>query len=71
MPYLENAFHQGDDVLVYGKPKDLKPRIMDHPETEIVDPESGDEAIHVNRIAPIYPLTEGLPQRWLRALGSR
>jgi len=24
--------------------------------------------VHLNRIAPIYPLTEGLPQRWLRSL---
>lgn len=68
MPYMEGAFCKGDDVLVYGKVKDLKPRIMDHPETEVVDPESQDEPVHINRITPIYPLTEGLPQRWLRAL---
>jgi ATP-dependent DNA helicase RecG len=68
MPYMEQAFCKGDDVLVYGKVKDLKPRNMDHPETEIVDPGSVDELIHINRIAPIYPLTEGLPQRWLRGL---
>ncbi|MDB6037727.1 MAG: ATP-dependent helicase RecG [Verrucomicrobiales bacterium] len=68
MPYMEGAFCKGDDVLVYGKVKDLKPRIMDHPESEIVDSESQDESVHLNRIAPIYPLTEGLAQRWLRAL---
>ncbi len=40
---------------------------MDHPETEVI--EGGEESfIHINRIAPIYPLTEGLPQRWLRGL---
>src|SRR5262249_15312734 len=39
-------------------------------ETEVVEP--GEEAsIHLNRITPVYPLTEGLPQRWLRALISR
>ena len=27
-----------------------------------------DRSIHLNRIAPIYPLTEGLSQRWLRSL---
>ena len=38
---------------------------MDHPETEVI--EGGEESfIHINRIAPVYPLTEGLPQRWLR-----
>ena len=24
--------------------------------------------VHFNRIVPVYPLTEGLPQRWLRGL---
>ena len=27
-----------------------------------------ENSIHLNRIAPIYPLTEGLPQRWLALL---
>jgi ATP-dependent DNA helicase RecG len=40
---------------------------MDHPETEVI--EAGEElSIHIDRIAPIYPLTDGLPQRWLRSL---
>jgi len=34
--------------------------------------EAGEEiSIHLNRIVPIYPSTEGLPQRWLRSLISR
>ena len=57
----------GDEVFVFGKLKETKPRTMDHPETEVI--EGGEESfIHINRIAPIYPLTEGLPQRWLRGL---
>ena len=40
---------------------------MDHPETEVI--EGGEESfIHIARIAPIYSLTEGVPQRWLRGL---
>jgi ATP-dependent DNA helicase RecG len=67
LPFMENYFRNGDDVMVYGKPNSLKPRTMDHPETEVIDP--GEEiSIHLNRIVPIYPLTEGLPQRWLRSL---
>src|SRR5207248_2662795 len=67
LPFMEKYFRQGDEVLVYGKAKDLKPRTIDHPETEVV--EAGeDSSIHINRITPIYPLTEGLPQRWLRSL---
>jgi ATP-dependent DNA helicase RecG len=67
LPYMEKYFAMGDDVLVFGKPVSLKPRTIDHPETEVL--EGGSENfIHLNRLTPIYPLTEGLPQRWLRGL---
>jgi ATP-dependent DNA helicase RecG len=67
LPFMQNYFQQGDEVLVYGKLHSLRPRTMDHPETEVV--EGNEESlIHLDRIAPVYPLTEGLPQRWLRAL---
>jgi ATP-dependent DNA helicase RecG len=64
---MENYFAMGDEVFVFGKLKETKSRTMDHPETEVIEP--GEESfIHINRIAPVYPLTEGLPQRWLRGL---
>lgn len=67
MPYMEQYFHVGDTVLVYGKPSSMRPVTIDHPETEII--EQGEEAsIHIGRIVPVYPLTEGLTQRWLRSL---
>lgn len=67
LPFMEKYFHVGDEVMVYGKPVSLKPRTIDHPETETL--EAGeDPGIHLDRLAPIYPLTEGLPQRWLRSL---
>src|SRR5271154_3128268 len=67
LPFMENYFAMGDEVFVFGKLKETKPRTMDHPETEVI--EGGEESfIHINRIAPIYRLTEGLPQRWLRGL---
>lgn len=67
LPYMEKYFSRGDEVLVFGRPLGLKPRTIDHPEIEVL--EGGEENfIHLNRITPIYPLTEGLPQRWLRAL---
>ena len=56
----------GDQVVVYGKPGALKPLAIDHPETEVI--EDVDQSVHLNRITPIYPLTEGLSQRWLRSL---
>jgi ATP-dependent DNA helicase RecG len=67
LPFMEKYFEVGDEVVVFGKPLLLKPRTIDHPETEVV--ENGEEDfIHLNRITPVYPLTEGLPQRWLRSL---
>ncbi len=64
-PYMERVFSVGDELLVYGKVTSLRPRTIDHPETEKVDP-GEDRGIHVGRIAPIYPLTEGLYQRSMR-----
>ena len=67
LPFMEKYFAVGDEVFVFGKLRETKPRTMDHPETEVI--EGGEESfIHINRIAPVYPLTEGLPQRWLRGL---
>jgi ATP-dependent DNA helicase RecG len=67
---MENYFEVGNDVLVYGKLTGLKPRTMDHPETEVVE-EGEENSIHMGRLVPVYPLTEGLPQRWLRGLIHR
>ena len=67
LPFMEKYFHAGDEVLVFGKPVSLKPRTLDHPETEVVEA-GAENFIHLNRVVPIYPLTEGLPQRWLRSL---
>jgi ATP-dependent DNA helicase RecG len=67
LPFMEKYFANGDEVVVFGKLESVKPRTMDHPETEVV--ETGEERfIHFNRITPVYPLTEGLAQRWLRGL---
>ena len=67
LPFMEKYFAMSDEVFVYGKLSETKPRVMTHPETEVI--EGGEESfIHINRIAPVYPLTEGLPQRWLRGL---
>ncbi|MGA9779031.1 MAG: ATP-dependent DNA helicase RecG [Limisphaerales bacterium] len=67
LPFMEKYFAVGDEVFVFGKLVETKPRTMDHPESEVI--EDGEESfIHINRMAAIYPLTEGLPQRWLRGL---
>jgi ATP-dependent DNA helicase RecG len=67
LPFMERYFSVGDEVMVYAKPVSLTPRTCDHPEAEVVVP--GEEvSIHLDRVVPVYPLTEGLPQRWLRSL---
>ncbi len=67
LPFMESYFEIGDEVFVFGKLSGLKPRTIDHPETEVVEG-TEENFIHLNRLAPVYPLTEGLPQRWLRGL---
>jgi len=66
-PWMEDWYAVGREFLIFGKPDSLKPRNMDHPETEFVEP-GEDEFIHVNRIVPIHPLTDGLTARVMRML---
>jgi ATP-dependent DNA helicase RecG len=66
-PWMEDWFCVGREFLVFGRPEALKPRTIDHPETELVEP-GEDEFIHVNRIVPVHPLTEGLSARVVRTL---
>lgn len=66
-PWMEDYFAVGREFVVFGKPESLRPRTMNHPETELVEADD-DEFIHVNRIAPIHPLTEGLTARVMRTL---
>jgi len=66
-PWLEDWYAVGREFLIYGKPGSLKPINIDHPETELVEP-GDDEFIHVNRIVPFHPLTDGLTGRVMRTL---
>ena len=66
-PWMEDWYAVGREFLIFGKPDSLKPRNIDHPETELVEP-GEDEFIHVNRIVPVHPLTDGLTARVVRSL---
>src|SRR5208282_4320877 len=53
LPFMEKYFAVGDEVIAFGKPVAIKPRTMDHPETEVI--EDGEEGfIHFSRLTPVY-----------------
>lgn len=63
MPYLINQMKKGDAVALSGKIDQYLGRlVMNNPAFESVDVES----LHTASIVPIYPLTEGINQKWLR-----
>ncbi|MDQ3626745.1 MAG: DEAD/DEAH box helicase, partial [Verrucomicrobiota bacterium] len=66
--YVQKMIATGQQLVVFGKPRLRGQRIcMEHPEFEVI--ESDDElSIHFRRITPVYPATEGLPQRVFRGL---
>jgi len=64
--HVQKMIAAGQKLIVFGKPKDRAGKLyIDHPEFEII--EGGELSIHVNRITPIYRLTEGITQRMIRA----
>jgi len=66
--YVKKMLAAGQTLVVFGRPKESRGRIyFDHLEFEIVEEEE-ENLIHLNRITPVYPLTEGLRQRPLRTL---
>jgi ATP-dependent DNA helicase RecG len=66
--WMPDWYAVGREFLIYGKlDDDKKPRTFTHPETELVEV-GDDEFIHVNRIVPVHPLTEGLTARVMRTL---
>jgi ATP-dependent DNA helicase RecG len=64
--YLAQTFKRDQRVVLYGK-KVAKDRrvVLDGPDFEIVD-EDERASIHMGRVVPVYPLTEGLFQRPMR-----
>lgn len=66
-PYLDNYFHVGEKVVLYGRVDLFKDRLqIVAPEYEIISRE--DEQLSMGRIVPLYPLTKGMGQRYLRKI---
>ena len=65
-PYLANSIKAGDEIVVSGRVSAYHgtPIFRDDPEFE---PVKGQEnLVHTGRLVPVYPATEGLPQRTMR-----
>src|SRR5713226_1669392 len=66
--YVQKMIATGQQLVVFGKPRLRGKRIcMDHPEFEVIE-NNEERSIHLRRITPIYPATEGLSQRALRRM---
>ncbi|HWB61537.1 MAG TPA: DEAD/DEAH box helicase, partial [Chthoniobacteraceae bacterium] len=66
--FVEKMIATGQRLVVYGKPKlRAKKMVIDHPEFEIVENDA-EISIHLKRIVPIHPATEGISARVLRTL---
>jgi ATP-dependent DNA helicase RecG len=62
--YLARTFRPGQQLVLSGRLSPHPPREMVNPEHEAED--EGDARYHAGRIVPIYPLTAGIGQRFLR-----
>ena len=65
-PYLANSLKPGDEIVVSGRVSAYHgtPVFRDDPEFEPV--KGQEELVHTGRLVPVYPATEGLPQRTIR-----
>jgi len=62
--FIKNTFKEGDELLLHGKVKRIgKDLVMETPEYER---STSSDTVNLMRIAPYYPLTEGLTQKDLR-----
>ncbi|HET7904898.1 MAG TPA: DEAD/DEAH box helicase, partial [Candidatus Eisenbacteria bacterium] len=63
-PYVAERLKAGERYLFSGTVQRFRGPELHNPEFE---PEEGGERVHVERLAPRYPLTEGVSERWVRA----
>jgi ATP-dependent DNA helicase RecG len=72
--YMRQRYGTGRRVIVSGEvrqsPYQAYRREVHHPDLERLDDDE-QEPLHVGRIVPVHPSTEGLPQKTLRAIMKR
>ncbi len=67
-PYVANQIKHGTQLVVSGKVTEFNGRLtFSSPEFELLDA----ELLNTARIVPVYPLTEGISNRWLRKITRR
>jgi ATP-dependent DNA helicase RecG len=71
-PYLAKHLKPGTDLVVTGELSYFRgARQIVNPEFEALGEGLDDELLHTGRIVPVYPLTRGISQRFLRELVAR
>jgi len=66
-PYLDKVFKVDQEVVLYGRVDVFNRRLqMVVPDFELITSE--DRSLNMGRIVPVYPLTKGISQRYLRKL---
>ena len=67
-PYLNDKIRRGQQIVVSGRVEEFNGRLtFTSPEWEHFDK----ELLHTARLVPVYPLTEGLTNRWMRKTINR
>lgn len=71
-PYMDKYLNVGQEIILYGKVDLYKDRFqIVCPDYEIISDDEEDRSLSVGRIVPIYPLTRGVSQRYLRKAVKR
>ena len=71
-PYLDRYFKAGQSIILYGKVDLYKDRLqMVSPDYEIISDDEEDKSLSIGCIVPIYPLTRGMTQRYVRKTVKR
>jgi ATP-dependent DNA helicase RecG len=64
-PYMRRSLPGGTKVILSGQVSDRRGVQMENPDVEVLS-DGEEESLHTMRLAPVYPLTEGIGQRRLR-----
>ena len=65
--FIKKMIAVGQQLVVFGRPRRRGRQLfIEHPEFEVVEPDA-EASIHLRRITPVHPATEGITARMLRS----